>query len=460
MRLKNLRLAPSSSKLNSLNSYSYELIFKLSHLYLPTMKNKIAFISEHASPLATLGGVDSGGQNVYVAELAKHLANSGYEIDIFTRWEDERLPRLINWKPGIRVIHVEAGPVDYIPKEEMLQHMPQFTESMLAFIKTEEHPYKLIHANFWMSGLVACELKSQLNTPFVITFHALGHVRKIYQKEVDKFPESRISIEEKIVEQADRIIAECPQDREDLINYYKAPPDKISIIPCGFSKKEFYPVNKARAREILNLNPDENVVLQLGRMVPRKGIDNVIRAMARLADKSAPTRLLIVGGDTSTPDPALSPELTRLMQIAEEENVASIVTFAGRKDRDILKYYYSAADVFVTTPWYEPFGITPLEAMACGTPVIGADVGGIKYSVINKYTGYLIPPDNPEKLAEKINLLLSDRQLLNTMGANAIQWVNSEFTWSRVSNDVSRLYQRIKAPVQHPASVDNKSQAA
>lgn len=426
------------------------------------MKNKIAFISEHASPLATLGGVDSGGQNVYVAELAKHLAKYGYEIDIFTRRENAALPRVINWMPGIRVIHADAGPATCIAKEELLQYMPEFTSSMLAFIRKEKISYKLVHANFWMSGLVASNLKTILNIPFVITFHALGHIRKLHQKDVDKFPASRIPIEEELVKYADQIIAECPQDRDDLVNYYHAAADKITIIPCGFSKNEFYPISKVQARKLLGLDPDEKIVLQLGRMVPRKGIDNVIRAMGKLRTSfsSSTCRLLIVGGDTDRPNPAESPELTRLMAIAAEEQVAQTVTFAGRKNRDILKYYYAAADVFVTTPWYEPFGITPLEAMACGTPVIGSEVGGIKYSVKDGYNGFLVPPNDPQALAGKIQQLFSNQQMHQTMQINAIKSVNAVFTWAQVSKSMSGLYQLMQKALQHPASVKDESRAA
>ncbi|TZF83695.1 glycosyltransferase family 1 protein [Pedobacter sp. BS3] len=416
------------------------------------MKNKIAFISEHASPLATLGGADSGGQNVYVAELAKHLVTKGYEVDIFTRWDDPQLSRVVNWLPGIRIIHAEAGPVCYIPKEELLEYIPEFTESMLAFIQQEGISYQLVHANFWMSGMVACELKAILNIPFVITFHALGYIRLMYQKEADKFPVKRVAIEEEIVKYADHIIAECPQDKDDLTMYYHAAEDKISIIPCGFSKQEFYPIQKTLARKRLGLNPNDNIILQLGRMVPRKGIDNVIKAMGKLKNLAASTRLLVVGGDTDKPDPALSPELARLQDIAHQEKVFQSVIFAGRKNRDILKYYYSAADIFVTTPWYEPFGITPLEAMACGTPVIGSDVGGIKYSVTHNHTGFLVPPNNPQALAEKIRHLLTDKSTMFKMRHNAIKRVNAVFTWSHVANQVAALYQHITQPVKQVSS--------
>jgi D-inositol-3-phosphate glycosyltransferase len=406
------------------------------------MKRKIAFVSEHASPLATLGGVDSGGQNVYVGELAKHLISLDYKVDIFTRWDDSKLPQVIAWIPGVRVIHIKAGPVEVIAKEQLLDYMPEFTENMHKFIEGEANPYVLIHANFWMSALVASEIKERINIPFVVTFHALGQVRKIYQGENDKFPAERVEIEKRIVQEADQIIAECPQDQEDLINLYDAPPEKITVIPCGFSPQEFYPLDRLLARMVLNLDPSENIILQLGRMVPRKGIDNVVQAMGKIKKMGIPMRLIIVGGDTQS-ESEISPEVIRLQQLVKEEDVTELVTFAGKQNRDVLKYYYSAADIFITTPWYEPFGITPLEAMACGTPVIGSNVGGIKHSVEDGKTGFLVPPNDPDALAQKIYELISDPSLLLRMKRNAIRRVNALFTWSKVSDMVASLYERI-----------------
>ncbi|EOR92953.1 Glycosyl transferase, group 1 [Arcticibacter svalbardensis MN12-7] len=424
------------------------------------MKTRIAFISEHASPLATLGGVDSGGQNVYVAELSKHLVELGYEIDIFTRCDQENLPHVVYWEKSLRVVHVQAGPAVSLPKEELWQYMPQFTDSIISFIQQENLTYEIIHANFWMSGWVASELKETLGIPFIITFHALGYIRRLYHQEEDKFPAIRIEIEKGIVQTADKIIAECPQDKDDLMNFYQASPDKITIIPCGFSKKEFYPVSKKYARKKLHLDNSEKIVLQLGRMVPRKGIDNVIRAVVQLKQTGYDVRLIIVGGDTDTPDPALSPELSRLMNIVKLENINDSVDFVGRKDRQVLKYYYSAADVFVTTPWYEPFGITPLEAMACGTPVIGSNVGGIKYSVEDGKTGFLVPPDKPEELAIKIKWLLSDRDLMRTMKLNSIHRVNAMFTWKNVSDLVAEQYHLLPKPLKIPVIINTEIKAA
>jgi D-inositol-3-phosphate glycosyltransferase len=429
------------------------------------MKRKIAFISEHASPLASLGGVDSGGQNVYVAELAKHLASAGHHVDIFTRWEDPKLPKVIEWENNIRVIHVKAGPVGLMPKEELLPFMSAFKDDMAAFITSENINYNLIHANFFMSGLVAMWLKEALSIPFVITFHALGYVRQIYQGKSDKFPPERIEIEKQIVQSADAVIAECPQDKSDLIEYYNTPVEKITIIPCGFSVKEFYPINREIACTLLGLQADEKILLQLGRMVPRKGVDNVVRALGRLKDTGASYRLVVVGGETDDPDPMACPEIARLQKIAKEEGVENKVTFVGRKNREILKYYYCAADVFISTPWYEPFGITPLEAMACGTPVIGSNVGGIKFSVVDGKTGFLIPPNDPDALAEKVHLLTSNPALLQQMKKASKQRVKENFTWQKIASLVADLYQHIQIPAlvseQEPNQrINKKSQAA
>src|SRR3954454_5266041 len=407
------------------------------------MKRKIAFISEHASPLASLGGVDSGGQNVYVAELAKHLALAGHQVDIFTRWEDQKLPKVIDWENNIRVIHVKAGPVGLMPKEELLPFMPAFKEDMVEFITAEKINYNLIHANFFMSGLVAMWLKETLEIPFVITFHALGYVRQIYQGKSDKFPPERIDIEKQIVQNADAVIAECPQDKSDLIEYYNTPVEKITVIPCGFSPKEFYPMNREIACTLVGLKAEEKILLQLGRMVPRKGVDNVVRALGRLKNTGVPYRLVVVGGETDDPNPMACPEIARLMQIARTEGVEDKVTFVGRKNREMLKYYYCAADIFISTPWYEPFGITPLESMACGTPVVGSNVGGIKFSVRDGETGYLVPPNDSAALAERIAHLYRHPKLLSVLGRQAIRRVNDLFTWERVANGIAAVYEEV-----------------
>src|SRR3954471_4819278 len=329
------------------------------------MSRRIAMISEHASPLATLGGVDSGGQNVYVGQVARNLATFGYEVDVFTRRDSTLLPESVEWSPGVRIVHVPAGPAEFVAKEDLLPFMPDFSEWVLRYARRQRQGYDLAHANFWMSGLVAAELRRRIGLPFVITFHALGRVRREHQKDADHFPDERSEIEDRLVAEADQIIAECPQDEEDLIQLYNADPARVTIVPCGFDRTEFWPMSKELVRVSLGLAPDEKVILQLGRMVPRKGVDNVIQGLAALkAKQGIDAKLLVVGGDTDDPEAAPTTEMVRLRHVAEEQDVADRVIFLGRRNRENLKYFYSAADIFVSTPWYEPFGITPIEAMA------------------------------------------------------------------------------------------------
>ncbi len=405
---------------------------------------RIAMISEHASPLAVLGGADAGGQNVYVGQLARHLAATGHEVDIFTRRDSTALPETAEWVQGVRIIHINAGPPEPLLKETLFGHMDELTTNLLRYVRQRRRSYDVVHANFWMSGLVAAEAKRVLGLPFVITFHALGRVRRARQGSADRFPDDRFAVEDRIVAEADHIVAECPQEEEELIDHYNADPARITVIPGGFDPAEMWPISKPLARATLGLSPDEPVILQLGRMVPRKGVDNVIRGFSRLVHRHGIlARLLIVGGETIDPDPKATPEIGRLMEIARDENVSDRVVFVGRRGRDVLKYYYSAADVFVTTPWYEPFGITPVEAMACGTPVIGSNVGGIKFTVRDGEAGYLVPPDDPDAVAERIAHLHRHPRLTAVIRRKAIRRANDLFTWRHVADGVAALYERI-----------------
>jgi D-inositol-3-phosphate glycosyltransferase len=409
---------------------------------------RIALISEHASPLAAIGGVDSGGQNIYVAHVARCLVEEGHVVDVFTRRDSGQQRPVVDVKPGLRVLHVAAGPAHFVPKEQLLPWMPEFAGACERLCGPGPH-YDVVHANFFMSGWVALQLKRRLGLPFVITFHALGLVRREHQGQADAFPRERIDIERELVREADAIVAECPQDRADLMRLYAADPHKLTMVPCGFDVGEFSPMNRAFARSLLGLEPDAFVVLQLGRMVPRKGIDNVVRAMALLPRRMA-ARLLVVGGDSDPADDALTPEIGRLRAIARDAGVEDIVTFCGCKPRAQLRAYYAAANVFVTTPWYEPFGITPLEAMACATPVIGSRVGGIQYSVADGITGYLVPPNDPAALAERLGFLQTRPALARQLGLAGVRRVHAMFTWERVTQQLIMIY---RAAAQMQATV-------
>ena len=413
---------------------------------------RIALISEHASPLATLGGVDAGGQNIYVAHVAQCLARAGHHVDVLTRRDSTELPPVVDLRPGARVIHIPAGPPEFVPKEQLLGHMAEFSHSSEKLLR-HSVPYDVVHANFFMSGMVARHLKHTLGTPFVMTFHALGLVRREHQKEADAFPPERVDIERALVREADAVISECPQDGADLMRLYDAEPERLWMVPCGFDPAEFKPMDRAAARAKLGLDPREFIVLQLGRLVPRKGIDNVIRSLAHLPE-DIPARVLVVGGDSRDPDEARTPEIARLRQVAREHGVAARVDFTGHRCRNELRMYYAAADVFATTPWYEPFGITPLEAMACGTPVVGSAVGGIQYSVSDGVTGFLVPPNNPRALAQRLAELHANPALARAMGRAGVRRTRSKFTWERVTEALVDVYAgvcRDPAPEAAPA---------
>jgi D-inositol-3-phosphate glycosyltransferase len=410
------------------------------------MNRSIALISEHASPLAVLGGVDAGGQNVYVAQVARELAALGDKVDVYTRRDDPDVPTVVDVGRGYRVIHVPAGPAAHVPKERLLPFMPAFATWMVRHWTTERRRYDLVHANFFMSGQVADDIRGTLGVPFVITFHALGKVRRLHQGPNDGFPPEREDIEGRVIADADRLIAECPQDEVDLVRLYGADPAHISLAPCGYDPEEFPPQDRQAARRRLGIEPDEHVVLQLGRLVPRKGVDTVIEAIGRLRrTHDLKARLLIVGGSERQADPARDPEVQRLMDVAKASGVREQVTFVGRRDRHELATYYGAADVFVSTPWYEPFGITPLEAMACGTPVVGSDVGGLRYTIRDGETGFLVPPRDPDVLAHRLDKLLSEPSLRARFAAKGMERVRSTFTWRHVAKRLSAIYDDVLA---------------
>ena len=407
---------------------------------------RIAMISEHASPLATIGGVDAGGQNIYVAHTARHLADLGYAVDIFTRRDCEDRPDVVDWLPGIRVIHVRAGPACFVRKESLLPYMAQFARVVVEHAQAAQDsgtPYAVCHAHFFMSGLVARRLKQALGIPYVVTFHALGRVRLLHQP-YDEFPPQRCILEQMVIDAADAVVAECPQDELDLARHYRTSGERVRMIPCGFDPDELAPVSRVDARAHLGLPAEGPIVLQLGRMVPRKGIDTVIRALGVLERRyRLSPLLLIVGGESPTPDPALTPEIGRLQRIAAMEGVASHVQFVGRRPRNELRYFYSAADVFVTMPWYEPFGITPVEAMACGVPVIGARVGGIQYSVEDGRTGFLVDAKNADALARRLAHVFSDPSIPRLLGKRARRRACERFTWQQVSHALADLYAEV-----------------
>jgi len=405
---------------------------------------RLAMISEHASPLASLGGEDSGGQNVYVAELARRLGEIGHEVDVFTRWDSELLPPVVSFAEGVRVVNLPAGPARSVPKDNLFPFMARFRDAFYRFARRESTVYDLVHANFWMSGWMACEAKRDLGLPFAQTFHALGEIKRREQGVADTSPPERRMVEFRILEEMDLVLATCPAEVEELTTLYDADPTRLTLVPCGVDARTFRPVERKEARGTLGL-PDRPTVVYVGRLVPRKGVDTLVEAFA-LLPRRLDAQLVIVGGEPETGD---SPEAKRLSVLARKLKVAKRVTFVGSRPQRELHCYYGAADVAVSVPHYEPFGMTPLEAMACATPVVGSKVGGIKTSVSDGKTGYLVPPKVPEALAGRLLRLLSDGELNACMGRAARRRIEEHYTWGHVATLAAAAFSVVAAATPH-----------
>jgi len=399
----------------------------------------LALISEHAAPLSAPGKAEHAGQDVYVASLAHELALAGMHVDIFTRRNAPAQKQVVPLGDKVRVIHVPAGPPYPLPKEQLLPYMDRFARFVIRFARRLPAPYDIVHANFFMSGMVAQQLKLALGIPYVITFHALGAARR--QGTFDAFPPERSRIESALMREADRVIAQCAQERLDMEQLYGADPQRITVAPRGFDPNELWPLPRLAARAQLGLAPGRFTVLHLGRLAPRKGIDTALQGLAMLRERHRiDADLVVVGADDGREDRGEGAELARLKGLAHQLDIGAHVRFVGQQPRAALRLWYGAADVFVSMPWYEPFGITPVEAMACARPVIGAEVGGIKSTVVDGLTGFLIPSRDPRALAERLALLHADPALGRRMGEEGLLRAWRHYTWRAVAQQACAVY--------------------
>ena len=404
---------------------------------------RVAMISEHANPVGALGGADGGGQNVYVEQVSRGVARLGFEVDVYTRADDPRAltPRQID--DGVWVIPVPAGPLAPVPKDAIWPHLPEFLSNLLRLARARP-TYALIHSNFWMSGWLGIELKSCWQIPLVHIFHALGAIKRQHQGDADTSPAERFDVECAVLHAANLVIAQCPSEVEELAAWYAADVKRIRVVPSGVDVNRFYPVPRNQTRQALGIQPDEFVAVYVGRFVRRKGIENLIRAIPHLEPTvAARFQLLVVGGETTDADLEREPEMRRLGQVADALGVRDHVRFVGHRPTELLRNYYSAADVFVSTPWYEPYGLTPLEAMACGIPVIVSAVGGMQFTVVDGTTGFLVTPEAPTELARRLNQILLDPDLRQTFSANARRRIADAFTWPTVAQRTAELYKDV-----------------
>jgi type III pantothenate kinase len=404
-------------------------------------------VSEHASPLAVLGGVDAGGQNVHVAALAGAAARLGADVVVHTRRDDPGLPRRVPLGEGVVVEHVDAGPPWPVPKDDLLVHMDAFAAELSRSWRAERPD--VVHAHFWMSAYAALRAARPLGIPVVQTFHALGVVKRRYQGEQDTSPPGRLAIERDIVRRADHVVATCTDEVFELVRL-GASRSQLTVIPCGVDLAAFTPEGEAEPRAT-----GRRRILALGRLVERKGVGNVITALARVPD----TELVVAGGPEAS---ALrsDPEAVRLMRLAEEHGVSDRVVFRGRVERSDLPALLRSADAVVCVPWYEPFGIVPLEAMACGVPVVAAAVGGMIDSVVDGRTGVHVPPRDPDRLAEALNDLLADPERRRAYGRAGAERARSLYDWDRIAAATLDVYARVVRRMPARANVGGRFRLA
>jgi type III pantothenate kinase len=390
---------------------------------------RIAMVSEHASPLAVLGGVDAGGQNVHVAALAGALARRGHEVVVHTRRDDPDLPERVQ-VCGVTVHHVDAGPAGPVPKDDLLPHMAEFSDR-LRDAWGRRRP-DVVHAHFWMSAHAAIPAARAFGIPVAQTFHALGVVKRRYQGAMDTSPPERLEIEREIVRGADRIVATCTDEVFELVRL-GATGDRVTVIPCGVDLERFHPDGPAEPRV-------EGVrrIVCVTRLVQRKGVGNIVSALAKVPD----TELVVAGGPERTELPHHA-EAQRLRRLAEEEGVADRLVLRGRVSRDDLPALLRSADALVTVPWYEPFGIVPLEAMACGVPVVASAVGGMIDTVVDGVTGVHVPPRDPERLADALNALLGDPARRAECARGGASRARRLYDWERVATQTLDIYQEL-----------------
>lgn len=388
---------------------------------------KVAMVSEHASPLAVLGGVDAGGQNVHVAALAETIAQQGAEVTVFTRRDDPKLPDRLPYAPGVTVEHVPAGPPRAIEKDRLLAYMGRFAE-YLSQRWTQERP-DVVHSHFWMSGKGSLEAGLPLGIPVVHTFHALGIEKRRHQGSKDTSPRSRVGVEGRIAREASRIIATATAEAFELVRM-GAEQTKITVVPCGVDLQLFQPLGPSEGRDHRRKR-----IVCLGRLVERKGIGDVIAALTMLPDVE-----LIVAGGPEASKLYEDNEARRLQHLAQELGVAERVALRGRIERENVPSLLRSADAVVCYPWYEPFGIVPLEAMACGVPVVVAQVGGLVDSVVNGVTGVHVPPRSPAALADALFELLKDEKRCMELALAGTRRANRRYGWARVASDTLAVY--------------------
>lgn len=411
---------------------------------------RIAMLSAHTCPLATLGGKKTGGMNVYVRDLSRELVRRGHHVDVFTRSEDPAQPRIrIDGDFGVRVIHVVSGPEMPIPPTEQEQYLAQFTEGVLQFAASEKLEYDVIHSHYWLSGLAAGKLSDEWSNgshgrkiPVIHMFHTLGHMKdRVAASDGELVGQGRIDGEQRILEQADRIVAATEAEHSQLHWLYGADVSKVSIVPPGVDLVRFAPLDRLVARSRIEIPDDTRYILFVGRVEPLKGIDTLLQAVALIKERSSAVAgklcVCIIGGDPWAEDP--EEEMVRLRELPAQLGISQEVNFLGARRQRDLPDYYAGAEMIVVPSHYESFGLVALEAMAMARPVIASEVGGLAFLIQDGVNGYHVPSRDPEALAERIYELLQDGSCANELGARAREDA-SQYGWDSIAARIEAEY--------------------
>ena len=424
--------------------------------------HRVAMISYHTCPLAVLGGKDTGGMNVYVRELTRTLGEAGVHVDIFTRSQDEHVPHVLHdLGYGNRVVHIPAGPEHPLPKQDLARFLPEFVDGIVRFSRDKGIQYDMVHSHYWMSALAGADLKKSWGVPMVTMFHTLGLMKnRVARSESEMEGAYRVQGEMQAIQASDRVIAATLAERAQLELLYHMDARKIVIIPPGVDTSRFYPISPDEAKIVVGIPAQDRMVLFVGRIEPLKGIDTLIQAMALVRQDCerdlCPHYLVIIGGDPDASPERMTFEMARLKQLCAELNLGELVVFLGKRGQDTLPYYYSAAEVLVMPSHYESFGMVALEAMACGTPVVASQVGGLAFLVKDGETGFLVPDDDPQILSERLRALMRDSDLRRRMGAQASALAVG-YAWHNITGRVRVLYDQLTGltqPGQAPPEPD------
>ena len=391
---------------------------------------RIAVFSMHTSPLAQPGTGDGGGMNVYVRALASALARAGVECDVYTRAEHRAQPAVVHVEPGLRVVHVEAGPVAPVPKHALAELVEPFVDASMHRMLAGD-PVEVLHGNYWLSGAVAHRLKHALDLPLVATFHTLARVKVMAGRDDDS--EHRARVEREVIACSDLMLASTADERAQLADLYDADVDRIEVVPPGVDHHVFWPGDRDAARHRLGIVASR-MLLFVGRIQPLKGADLAVQCLAALDDPKA--TLVMVGGPSGRDGTA---ELRRLHELADELGVSRQIRWVRPQRHEKLADYYRAADVCIVPSRTESFGLVALEAAACGTPVVAAAVGGLRSLVDHEHSGFLVESRRAVDYAAPVELVLSDAALAAEMAVSAAAR-SLRYSWDMTAARLRRLY--------------------